>query len=147
MKTPTRRACGLIALAALVATLSAAAGQDPKYPPPALTFVVVKDAKSQYRWRLQDKVGVVLAVAGKDYPAKQAARDSIEQLRKRAASDKVKYEFHQDDKMLHRWKLKGEKGHVLAVSGRGYQDKAAAEKQIAAIKAGAKEAVVVDKTD
>jgi uncharacterized protein YegP (UPF0339 family) len=148
MTTRQTRAVGLIGLGALIAAAGApAAGQEPKpYPKPALTFVVLKDAEKRFHWRLQDEGGLVLAVSDKTFQSKQPARDAVEEVRKLAASDKVRYEFHQDAKMLHRWRLKAGKDRVLAVSGEGYQEKALAEKRAAAVKAGAKDAEVVDKT-
>ena len=153
MTTTITRAVWLIGLGALLATAAApVAGQYPKpyprpYPKSALKFVVLKDAEDRYRWRLQDDAaGTVLAVADKDYSGKQEVRDAVEEVRKFADSDKVKYEFHQDAKMLYRWKLKSGQGRVLAVSGEGYQEKALAEKRAAAVKTGAKHAVIVDKT-
>jgi uncharacterized protein YegP (UPF0339 family) len=147
MKTVSIQAVALVSLTTLLAMdLQVAGGQEPKTPP--LRFVVLKEANTEYRWRLQDREGVVLAVSERTIPAKQAVRDAIEEVRKSAASDKVKYEVYQDAKMIYRWRLKGDEGRVLAVSGdQGYQDAAAAEKAIAAVKAGAREAEVVDKTD
>jgi uncharacterized protein YegP (UPF0339 family) len=147
MRTRQARLTGLIGLGALIGAVLPAAGQDPKPPyRPPLTFVVLKDAENRFHWRLQDKDGVALAVAGQKYPGKQDVRDAVEQVRKLAASDKVRYDFRQDAKMLHRWKLVAGKDRVLAESGEGYQEKALAEKRVEAVKAGAKEADVVDKT-
>jgi uncharacterized protein YegP (UPF0339 family) len=141
------RLTGLIGLGVLIGAILPASGQDPKPPYRSpLTFVVLKDAQNRYHWRLQDKEGVALAVADRKYSGKQEVRDAVEQVRKLAASDKVRYEFHQDAKMLYRWKLMTGKDRMLAESGEGYQEKALAEKRAAAVKAGAKEAEVVDKT-
>ncbi len=148
MKTSLTRAGGLIGLAILIAVvLPPAAGQDPKPPAkPTLTFVVFKDNKETYRWRLTDESGAVLANADKGFPDREGVRDQIERVRKVAGTDKAKYEVYQDPKMLYRWRLKAEKGQVLAESGDGQQDKAAADKAIERVKAGAKDAVVIDKT-
>jgi uncharacterized protein YegP (UPF0339 family) len=147
MTTRQARLAGLIGLGALIGAVLPAAGQDPKPPyRPPLTFVVLKDARNRFHWRLQDKDGVALAVADRKYSGKQEVRDAVEQVRKLAASDKVRYEFHQDAKMLYRWKLVADKDRVLAESGEGYQEKALAEKRAATVKAGAREAEVVDKT-
>lgn len=150
MTTTITRAVCLSGLGALLAMAAVpATGQYPKpYPKTALTFVVLKDkdAKDRYHWRLQDDQGTVLAVGDKDFTGKQEVRDAVEEVRKFADSDKVKYEFHQDAKMLHRWKLKSGQGRVLAVSAEGYQEKALAEKRADEVKTKAKDAVVVDKT-
>jgi uncharacterized protein YegP (UPF0339 family) len=131
----------------IAAVLPPAAGQDPKPPYRSpLTFVVLKDAEKRFHWRLQDKDGVVLAVTNQKYPGKQEARDAVEEVRKFAASDKVRYEYHQDAKMLYRWKLKTGTDRILAESGEGYQEKALAEKRAESVKLGAKGAEVVDKT-
>jgi uncharacterized protein YegP (UPF0339 family) len=138
------RAIGLIGLGALIAPT---AGQEPKpYPKPALTFVVLKDAEKRFHWRLQDEGGLVLAVSAKKYQAKQEVRDAVEEVRKLAGTDRVRYVFHQDAKSLYRWKMLAGKDRVLAESGEGYQEKALAQKRAAAVKAGAKDAEVVDKT-
>jgi uncharacterized protein YegP (UPF0339 family) len=111
-----------------------------------LTFVVLKNAENRFHWRLQDRDGVVLAVTDQKYMSKQDVRDAVEEVRKLAASDRVRYVYHQDAKMLHRWKLTAGKDRILAESGEGYQEKALAEKRAEAVKLGAKEAEVVDKT-
>jgi uncharacterized protein YegP (UPF0339 family) len=148
MKAILTRACGLIGLAILIAAaLPPAAGQDKKPPyPPVLRYVVFIEGKDTYRWRLTDEGGAVLAAADKGFPNREAVRDAIERVRKVAGTDKARYEVYRDPKMLYRWKLKAEKGQVLAESGDGQQDKAAAEKVIERVKAGAKDAVVIDKT-
>jgi uncharacterized protein YegP (UPF0339 family) len=147
MTTRQARLIGLISLGALIGSALPSGGQDPKPPYRSpLTFVVLKDNDNHYHWRLQNKDGVALAITDRKYSNKQEVRDAVEEVRKLAASDKVRYEFHQDAKMLHRWKLKAEKDRVLAESGEGYEEKAIAEKRVAAVKAGAKEADVVDKT-
>lgn len=151
MTTTLSRAGRMIGLGALLAAAAApATGQYPKpYPKSALTFVVLKDkdAEDRYRWRLQDDLaGTELAVGDKVFLGKQEVRDAVEEVRKFAASDKVRYEFHQDAKMLYRWRLVTGKGRVLAVSAEGYQEKALAEKRAGEVKAKAKDAVVVDKT-
>lgn len=147
MTTRQTRTAGLIGLGALIGAVLPAAGQDPKPPyRPPLTFVVLKDADNRYHWRLQDRDGVALAVTDHKYPGKQEVRDAVEEVRKLAGTDKVRYEFRQDAKMLHRWQLKTGKDRVLAESGEGYKEKALAEKRAAAVKDGAKDAEVVDKT-
>jgi uncharacterized protein YegP (UPF0339 family) len=147
MTTRQARLIGSIGLGALIGAVLPAVGQDPKPPyRPPLTFVVLKDADNRYHWRLQDRNGVALAVTDRKYPGKQEVRDAVEEVRKLAATDKVRYEFRLDAKMLHRWQLKTGKDRVLAESGEGYQEKALAEKRAEAVKVGAKEAEVVDKT-
>ncbi len=148
MNTSLTRAGGLIGLAALIATaLPPAAGQDKKPPyPPVLRYVVFIEGKDTYRWRLTDESGTVLATVDKGFPNREAVRDAIEQVRKVAGTDMARYEVYRDAKMLFRWRLKAEKGQVLAESGDGQQDKAAADKAIERVKAGAKDAVVIDKT-
>jgi uncharacterized protein YegP (UPF0339 family) len=147
MNTSLTRAGGLFGLAALIAAaLPPAAGQDKKPAKPYLTFVVFKDDKSTYRWRLTDESGTVVARADKGFPDREGVRDQVERVRKVAGTDKAKYEVYQDPKMLYRWRLKAEKGEVLAESGDGQQDKAAADKVIERVKTGAKDAEVVDKT-
>ena len=119
MKAILTRAGGLIVLAALIAAaLPPAAGQYLKTPDkpkkPYLTFVVFKDDKSTYRWRLTDESGTVVAMADKGFPDREGVRDVIERVRKVAGTDKARYEVYQDPKMLYRWKLRAEKGEVLA---------------------------------
>jgi uncharacterized protein YegP (UPF0339 family) len=144
-----QRSVGLVGLGALLMAVAAPSdAQQPPKPAPrsALSFIVRKDAEKHFRWRLQDTEGTLLAVADKEYPTKQEVRDAVEEFRKLAPSGKVRYEYRQDAKMLYRWKLKTDKGRVLAASGEGYQEKALAEKRVGEIKAGVKEAVVIDKT-
>jgi len=124
---------GLLGLAA------PAPAQDGK-----MKFEVYKGKDDQFRWRLKAGNGAVLATAGQGYKAAADARHGIELLQKAGTDDKVTFELYEDEKKGHRWRVKATNGQVVAAASEGYKAKADAEKAVAAIKAGAAKAEVLD---
>lgn len=109
-----------------------------------LKFEVYKDKGGEFRWRLKAANGEPLATAGESYKAKTDAQNSIDLVKKSGTDTKLKYEFFEDDKKEHRWRLKAANNQVIAVASEGYKAKADAEKAVASIKANAAKAEVVD---
>jgi uncharacterized protein YegP (UPF0339 family) len=107
-------------------------------------FEVYKDKAGEFRWRLKAANGAILATAGQSYKAKADAQHGIELVQKSGTDDKLKYEFYEDTKKEHRWRLKAANGQVVASSSDGYKTMANAEKAVENIKAHAAKAEVVD---
>jgi len=113
-------------------------------PEGKMTFEVYKDKAGEFRWRLKAANGATLATGGEGYKAKADAQHGIELVQKSGTDDKLKYEFYDDTKKEHRWRLKAGNGQVVASSSEGYKAKADAEKAVAEIKAGAAKAEVAE---
>ncbi len=109
-----------------------------------LKFELYKDKADEYRWRLKAGNGAILATPGQGYKAKADAKNGIELVKKAATDDKMKFEFYDDDKKEHRWRLKAGNGQIVAVSSEGYKAKADAEKAVQHIKEAAPKAEVVE---
>ena len=56
-------------------------------------FEVFKDAKNEYRWRLKNPDGKVVASPGQGYASKKYCEESVEKFKTNTHSDKVKVEF------------------------------------------------------
>ncbi|VTS01633.1 Uncharacterized protein OS=Halorubrum distributum JCM 9100 GN=C465_08998 PE=4 SV=1: DUF1508: DUF1508 [Gemmata massiliana] len=126
-------------VAGLLCFVGPAPAQDAK-----MKFELYKGKDEQFRWRLKAANGAILATAGQGYKAAADARHGIELVQKAGTNDKEKFEVYEDEKKEHRWRLKAVNGQVVATSSEGYKAKADAEKVIAAIKAGASKAGVVE---
>jgi uncharacterized protein YegP (UPF0339 family) len=109
-----------------------------------LTFEMYPDAKDEYRWRLKGANGKVIATSGQGYKAKADCKNGVERIRSDAAT-KLKFELYEDAKKEHRFRIKATNGQTIGASSEGYKDKADAEKAVDLIKAGAKDAEVVEK--
>jgi uncharacterized protein YegP (UPF0339 family) len=135
------RTLTVAALAAFVLTLAglSAQAQDEK-----MKFEIYKGKKDDYRWRLKAANGAVLATAGQGYKAKADAKNGVASVQKAAASPKANFEFYEDAKKEHRWRLKAANGQVIASSSEGYKAKADAEKAVDSVKAGAPKAEIVE---
>lgn len=133
----------VMSAAAIVVGLSGLAAPAPAQDA-KMKFELYKGKDDQFRWRLKAGNGAVLATAGQGYKAAADARHGIELLQKAGTDDKVKFEVYEDEKKEHRWRVKAANGQVVATASEGYKAKADAEKAIAAIKAGAAKAEVVD---
>src|SRR4029453_924148 len=121
----TLSAAALAAFALNLTGLPASARQDEK-----LKFELYQGKDDQYRWRLKAANGAVLATGGQGYKAKADAKNGIASVQKAAASDKANFEFYEDNKKEHRWRLKATNGQVIASSSEGYKAKADAEKAV-----------------
>ncbi len=111
---------------------------------PRLKFELYQDASKDYRWRLKAGNGEELATPGQGYKAKADAQNSIDRIKKDAATDKIKFEVYEDNAKQSRWRLKASNGQVIATSSSGYKSKADAEHAIDLIKKGAASAEVVE---
>ncbi len=129
----------LTALAALLPAPAARAAQG------KMTFEIYEDARKEHRWRLKAANGQILATAGEGYKAKADAKKAVEQVKANAATDKAAFEFYEDAKKEHRWRLKAANGQIVAAASEGYKAKADAEKAVEQIKKGAKDAAVEEK--
>jgi uncharacterized protein YegP (UPF0339 family) len=109
-----------------------------------LKFELYKDKAGEFRWRLKAANGAILATGGQGYKDKADAKHGIELVQKSGTDDKLKYEFFEDTKKEHRWRLKAANGQVIASASEGYKAKADAEKAVDNIKAHAAKAEVVD---
>ena len=136
-----RSVCGLCFVGVLLGLSGSAQGRpdDSK-----LTFEVYKDKAGEYRWRLKAANGAVLATPGQGYKAKADAKNGIEVVKKAATSEKIKFEFYEDNKKEYRWRLKAANGQTVAGSSEGYKAKADAEKAVQLIKQNAPKAEVVE---
>jgi len=129
----------VLSVAVLMGLVAPGFAQDSK-----MKFELYTGKDDQFRWRLKAGNGAILATAGQGYKAAADAKHGIELLQKAGTDDKVKFEMYEDDKKEHRWHLKAANGQVVASSSEGYKAKADAEKAVAAIKASAAKAEVVE---
>jgi uncharacterized protein YegP (UPF0339 family) len=118
--------------------LSAAARPDSK-----MTFELYKGKNDQYRWRLKDGDNTV-ATGGQGYKAKADAKRGIASVQKLAANSKANFEVYEDDAKNQRWRLKATNGQTIASSSGSFKTKAEAEKAVAAVKAGAAKAEIIE---
>lgn len=109
-----------------------------------MTFETYADAKSEFRWRLKDGDGAIIATSGQGYVAKADCNKMVDNFK----SDISKYTFevYEDNAKKFRFRMKASNGNVVGSSNSGYDKKPDAEKVIDAIKKGAKDAEKVDET-
>jgi uncharacterized protein len=69
-----------------------AGAQDKKAPATTAVFEVYKDRGGEFRFRLKDAEGKVLAIAGKGYDKKADCQAVIDTIKKEAAKAKVEEE-------------------------------------------------------
>jgi uncharacterized protein YegP (UPF0339 family) len=97
MKQFTRRAVLLLALAIPIGTIgfSFATAQTKdkptkdKKPTAAATFEVYKDSAGEFRFRLKDDEGTLMATSGKGYKTKADCQKVIDAIKRDAAKAKV----------------------------------------------------------
>ena len=118
--------------------LSAKARPDSK-----LTFEIYKGKNDQFRWRLKDG-DTTMATGGQGYKAKGDAKKGIASVQKAAANPKANWEIYEDEGKNQRWRLKASNGQTIASSSGSFKTKADAEKAVAAVRAGASKADVVE---
>ena len=106
-----------------------------------LKFEIYQDAAKEFRWRLKDGDGKVLAKAGQGYTAKETAQKGVK-LIQAEADGKLKFEVYEDKGKEFRWRAKSPNGQTVASSGSAYKDQAAVDKAIDVIKKGAAKAAV-----
>lgn len=127
----------VLALGLLAPSQQAVRGQDKG----GLKFEIYQDTAKEYRWRLKDGDGKVLATAGQGYEAKASAKNGVK-LMQAEADGKLKFEVYEDKGKQFRWHAKSPNGQIVASSGSGYKEKGDAEKAIDTIKKGAAKAPV-----
>lgn len=111
-----------------------------------LSFEVYKDTAKEFRWRLKDADGKNLATAGQGYKTKGACMNGVKLIQKEA-DGKLKFEVYQDKGKAYRWRAKSPNGQVVASSSGSFEEKAAADKSVAAVKKGAAKATVEEVKD
>ncbi|HEY2784425.1 MAG TPA: DUF1508 domain-containing protein [Fimbriiglobus sp.] len=131
----TRRV--FFAVLAAAATTGLAAADDGK-----MTFEIYTDKSNEFRWRLKDG-DKSLATSGQGYAKKADCKKMCDNFVK----DISKYTFEvYESKDGYRWRLNAKNGNNVGSSSGGFKTKADAQKAADAIKAGAKNAKVVDTT-
>ena len=105
-------------------------------------FEVFQDAGKDFRWRLKNADGKVVASPGQGYSSKKYCEESVEKFKNNVSSDKVKIEYYEDNGKKTRWRMLASNGQTVASSMFGYETKADAEKAFAEIKKSAKDAKV-----
>jgi uncharacterized protein YegP (UPF0339 family) len=124
------------------------------------TFEVYKDKGGDFRFRLKDDDGALLAMAAKGYRTKAECLKLVEAIRRDVAKahledaekgEKVAvgkagviFEMYKDKSGDYRFRLKDNEGVLFAIAGKGYRTKAACHTVIDAIKHGAAKAKVLE---
>jgi uncharacterized protein YegP (UPF0339 family) len=129
----TRRSCLAAVLALPLAAAFAAAAEK-------MTFEVYADAKDEFRWRLLDGDGKNVANSGQGYSKKADCTKMVENFKNDIS--RYTFEVYEDNKKEQRFRLKARNGNVVGSSTSSFKTKAEAEKAIAAIKSGVKDATV-----
>lgn len=104
-----------------------------------LNYSVYKDAKQEWRWRLQAANNRIIADSGESYHNKQDCLAGIELVKNSkdapvsetttasppASTDKatLHYSVYQDAKQEWRWRLSAANNRIIADSGEGYNNK------------------------
>ena len=123
---------------AFVLVLIASVAQAAEKP---MTFEVYSDAKSEFRWRLKDGEDKIVATSGQGYGKKADCKKMCENF----VADISKYTFEvYESKDGFRWRINAKNGNNVGASNTGFKTKADAEKLIETIKAGAKNAKIVE---
>jgi uncharacterized protein YegP (UPF0339 family) len=110
-----------------------------------LKFEVYQDKEKEFRWRLKNADGKILATAGQGYKSKESCKKGVELLKTEVGTTKLKFELYEDKAKEHRWRLKANNGQIVAASSDGYKTKADCEKAIEVIKQGVAKAEVEEK--
>lgn len=110
----------------------------------SMTFDIFVDKNGEFRWRLRDGEGVILATSGQGYKAKADCTRMVNNLREDIS--KYDLEVYEDNAGKHRFRIKAKNGQTVGASNTGYATAAEAEKVVDAIKTGAKDAEVNDET-
>ena len=108
-----------------------------------MTFELYKGKNDQYRWRLKDGDNT-MATGGQGYKAKADAKRGIASVQKAASNPKSNFEVYEDKEKNQRWRLVATNGQTIASSSGSFKTKEEAEKAVAAVKAGAPKAEVIE---
>lgn len=131
----TRRVWLAVVVALSVAGISTAADKK-------MSFEVYQDAKDEFRWRLKDGEGSIVATSGQGYGKKADCTKMVGNFQEDIS--KYTFEVYEDNKKDQRFRLKAKNGNVVGSSNGSYKTKAEAETAIKAIQKGAKDAKVVE---
>ncbi len=133
---PTRRAWLALTLLATFAGIAPAADKK-------MTFETYPDAKSEYRWRLKDVDGAIVATSGQGYSKKADCVKMVDNFK--ADISKYKFDVYEDMAKKYRFRMKATNGNEVGASSKAYEKKADAEKVVEAIKKDVKDADKVEK--
>jgi uncharacterized protein YegP (UPF0339 family) len=143
---------------AIIVALGLAGWQQAKAQAAKVTIEVYKDKGGDFRFRLKDDDGALLAMSAKGY-TKAECHKLIEAIRrdvararfedaekgeKVAAGKGAIFEMYKDKSGDYRFRLKDDDGALLAVAIKGYRTKAGCQTVIDAIKRGAAKAKLVE---
>lgn len=132
----TRRAFGAV-LAVFAAAGVAGAAEK-------MTFEVYADKSDEFRWRLKDGDDKVVATSGQGYKAKADCKRMVENFVKDISAYTLEVYESETKKGDFRWRIKAKNGQTVGASSGAFKTKAEAEKAVDAVKAGAKDAKVVE---
>lgn len=133
----TRR---VFAVAALFAALSSFALAADK----TMSFEIYADKSEEFRWRLKDAEGTIVATSGQGYKEKRSCTTMVDNLK--ADISKYKLNVEEDKAKKFRFTFVASNGQTVGSSSKAYDKKEDAEKVVEAIKKGAKDATIVDET-
>jgi len=131
----TRRAWLAIVVALSVASVAPAADKK-------MSFEIYQDAKDEFRWRLKDGEGSIVATSGQGYGKKADCTKMVGNFQEDIS--KYTFEVYEDNKKDHRFRLQAKNGNVVGSSNGSFKTKAEAETAIKEIQKGTKEAKVVE---
>lgn len=109
-----------------------------------MTIEMYADAKAEFRWRMKDADGTIVATSGQGYKAKADCKTMVEKFK--SDIGKYKFEISQDNEKKHRFSMIASNGQTVGSSSKGYDKKDEVEKVVEAIKKGAKNAKIKDET-
>jgi uncharacterized protein len=75
--------------AVLVAAVLASAKLSAPPDPGTLTFVIYKDARDEFRWRLKASNGRIIGMADEGYSTKHGCKEAVELIKQDAAKAAV----------------------------------------------------------
>jgi uncharacterized protein YegP (UPF0339 family) len=124
------------------------------------TFEVYKDKGGDFRFRLKDDDGTLLAMSAKGYATKAALLKLVEVIRRDVAKARIEdadkgekvvagkggviFEMYKDKSGDYRFRLYDDEGVQLAIAVKGHRTKVVCHTVIDAIKHGAAKAKVVE---
>lgn len=132
----TRRAWMALTLLATLSGFAMAADKN-------MSFETYPDAKGEFRWRLKDSDGKIVATSGQGYSKKADCTDMVDKFK--ADISKYKFEVYEDNGKKFSFRMKASNGNIVGSSSKGYDKKADAEKVVETIKKDVKNADKVDK--
>ncbi len=107
-----------------------------------MSFEVYQDAKDEFRWRLKDGEGAIVATSGQGYGKKADCTKMVGNFQEDIS--KYTFDVYEDNKKEQRFRLKAKNGNVVGASNGSFKTKAEADAAIKEIQKGAKDAKVVE---